>query len=117
MLQWYARRWTIEVAFHDAKQQLGFDQPQGWTRLAVLRSAPTLMLLYDLIVLWFAAEGHRHCRLPLRPWYKTKSAASFADMLTTLRCRSVEHVLQTPSPESLPQNPLQILTALLRAAA
>ena len=52
------------------------------------------MRLYSLIVLWFAAEGHRHYRPPNRPWYRNKSGASFADMLSTLRCESVrEQVL------------------------
>ena len=94
VLIWYARRWSIEVTFHDAKGHLGFEQPQGWTRKAVERTAPTAMLLYSLIVLWFAAEGHRHYRAPNRPWYRSKSGASFADMLSTLRCESVrEQVL------------------------
>ena len=94
VLTGYARRWSIEVTFHDAKGHLGFEQPQGWTRKAVERTAPTAMLLYSLIVLWFAAEGHRHYRAPNRPWYRSKSGASFADMLSTLRCESVrEQVL------------------------
>ena len=90
----YARRWSIEVTFHDAKGHLGFEPPQGWTRKAVERTAPTAMRLYSLIVLWFAAEGHRHYRPPNRPWYRSKSGASFADRLSTLRCESVrEQVL------------------------
>lgn len=89
VLTWYAMRWSIEEAFHDAKGHLGFEEPQGWTRKAVERTAPTAMLLYSLIVLWFAAEGHRHYRAPYRPWYRSKSCASFADMLNTLRCESV----------------------------
>ncbi|MFQ5807934.1 MAG: transposase [Phycisphaerae bacterium] len=94
VLTWYAQRWSIEQTFHDAKGHLGFEQPQGWTRKAVERTAPTAMLLYSLIVLWFAAEGHRHYRAPNRPWYRSKSCASFADMLNTLRCESVrEQVL------------------------
>lgn len=94
VLTWYAMRWSIEEAFHDAKGHLGFEQPQGWTRQAVQRTAPTAMLLYSLIVLWFAAEGHRHYRAPNRPWYRSKCCASFADMLNTLRCESVrEQVL------------------------
>ncbi len=94
VLTWYARRWSIEETFHDAKGHLGFEQPQGWTRNAVERTAPTEMLLYSLIVLWFASRGHRHYRAPHRPWYRSKSRASFADMLTTLRCESVrERVL------------------------
>ena len=94
VLTWYASRWSIEETFHDAKGHLGFEQPQGWTRHAFERTAPTAMWLYSLIVLWFAAEGHRHYRAPNRPWYRSKSCASFADMLNTLRCESVrEQVL------------------------
>jgi hypothetical protein len=85
VLRWYAWRWSIEVAFHDSKQSLGFEEPQGWTRQAVERTAPTAMLLYSLIVLWFVREGHRDYRSLDRPWYTTKSHPSFADMLATLR--------------------------------
>ena len=60
VLTWYALRWSIEETFHESKGQLGFEEPQGWTRRAVERTAPTAMLLYSLIVLWFAAEAHRH---------------------------------------------------------
>lgn len=90
----YACRWPIEVTNHDAKGELGFEEPQGWTRRAVERTAPVAMLLYSLVVLWFAREGHRHYQPPLRPWYPGKVAgpagASFADMLRTLRCQSVK---------------------------
>jgi hypothetical protein len=90
----YACRWPIEVTYHDAKGQLGFEEPQGWTRRAVERTAPVAMLLYALVVLWFAREGHRHYAPPRRPWYPDKvdgpAGASFADMLTTLRCQSVK---------------------------
>jgi hypothetical protein len=90
ILTWYAMRWSIEEAFQHAKGQLGFEEPQGWTRRAVERTAPTAMLLYSLIVLWFAGEGHRHYRAPLRPWYRRKARASFADMLATLRRASIK---------------------------
>jgi DDE superfamily endonuclease len=86
----YAARWSLEVTNHDAKGQLGFEQPQGWTRPAVRRTAPVAMLLYSLAVLWFSREGHRHYRPPERPWYLGKTRASFADMLATLRCASVK---------------------------
>ncbi len=90
----YAARWSIEVAYHDAKGQLGFEQPQGWTCQAVKRTAPVAMLLYSLVAVWFSREGHRHYRPPTRPWYMAKAAgsegASFADMLNTLRRQSVK---------------------------
>ena len=85
VLTWYAWRWSIEVAFHDSKQSLGFEEPQGWTRRAVQRTAPVAMLLYSLIVLWFVREGHHNYRPLTRPWYTTKAEPSFADMLGTVR--------------------------------
>ena len=85
----YAARWSIEVTNHDAEGQLGFEQPQGWTRPSVARTAPVAMLLYSLVVIWFAADGHRHYDPPARPWYIGKTQPSFADMLAALRCRSV----------------------------
>ena len=96
VLAWYAMRWSIEVTFHDAKQHLGFEQPQGWTRRAAHRTAPVAMLLYTLIVLWFAKTGHRLYTPPHRPWYPHKTRASFADMLATLRSHSARQgVLST----------------------
>jgi hypothetical protein len=85
VIGWYAMRWSIEVTFHDSKQSLGFEQPQGWSRQAVERTAPTAMLLYSLVVLWFVKEGHRAYKPLNCPWYTSKTHPSFADMLTTLR--------------------------------
>ena len=94
VLTWYAQRWSIEVTFHDSKQHMGFEQPQGWTRRAVQRTAPVVMLLHGLIVVWYVQEGHRHYRALPRPWYTTKKHESFADMLATLRRVSIrEQVL------------------------
>lgn len=89
VIGWYAMRWSVEVANHDSKQHLGFEQPQGWSRRAVQRTAPLAMLLYSLIVLWFAEEGHRAWRPLDCPWYVSKAEPSFADMLATLRRLSV----------------------------
>jgi hypothetical protein len=87
----YAARWSMEVTNHDAKGQLGFEEPQGWTRRSVQRTAPVAMLLYSLVVLWFSNVGQRHYAPPRRPWYPGKKTASFADMLATLRCQSAKH--------------------------
>ena len=95
VIGWYAMRWSIEVMNHDSKQHLGFEEPQGWTRRSVERTAPLAMLLYSLIVLWFAREGHRRWQ-PLKcPWYRSKTAPSFADMLATLRRLSVRQQVLT----------------------
>lgn len=93
VLTWYAMRWSIEVSNHDCKQQLGFEEPQGWSRRSVERTAPMAMLLYSLIVLWFARVGQRTWRPAKRPWYASKTAPSFADMLATLRRLSVRQTV------------------------
>lgn len=94
----YAMRWSMEEMFHDSKGQLGFEEPQGWTKRAVERTAPTAMLLYSLVWLWFASTGHRRYRPPVRPWYRRKSRPSFADMLATLREESVREQVSALRP-------------------
>lgn len=121
VLRWYAMRWAIEVAFRDAKQQVGFGQPQGWSEPAARRTAPTLMLLYTAVVLWFAQEGRRHYRRPAWPWYRHKAAVSFADMMSTLRaCMVRAHLrrhLRTPPAGAGSRKPLRLLIRLARLAA
>jgi hypothetical protein len=87
ILEGYARRWTLEVAYHDAKQWLGLEDPQNQTQQAVQRTAPMAFLVYDLILLWYADRGVAQ-RAPAwveRPWYRQKATPSFLDMLTALR--------------------------------
>jgi hypothetical protein len=95
VLTWYSWRWSIEQTFHDSKQYLGFEEPQGWSRRAVQRTAPMAMLLYSLIVIWFVEYGHAAYHPLTRPWYLTKERASFADMLITLRRESVREQIST----------------------
>ncbi len=74
VIAWYAMRWSIEVMNHDSKQHLGFEEPQDWPRRAVERTPPMAMLLYSLIMLRFAREGHRSWRPLACPWYTSKAA-------------------------------------------
>lgn len=82
----YCRRWSVEVAFCDGKQLLGFHDPQVWSRKSVERAAPMAWFTGSLVVLWYALAGkdgesaHRH-----RPWYKNKPRPTFADMLSACR--------------------------------
>jgi hypothetical protein len=118
VLMRYAARWSLEVTFHDAKGQLGFEEPQGWSKLAVQRTAPLAMLLYSLIVLWFSRAGHRYYRPLTRPWYIGKHEPSFADMAATLRCQSIKReVLSMHLHGSGSRNVLKCLLHVVRQAA
>ena len=87
ILEGYARRWTLEVTYHDAKQWLGLEDPQNQTSLAVQRTAPMAFVVYDLVLLWYAAQARDHAAPTWveRPWYRQKATPSFLDMLTALR--------------------------------
>jgi hypothetical protein len=98
VLIWYSLRWSVEVTFHDSKQHLGFEEPQGWSPRAVQRTAPMAMLLYSLIVCWYCQEGHRHYHPLVRPWYPEKPRESFTDMLATLRRRSLRESISAWAP-------------------
>ena len=83
ILEGYARRWSIEVAFRELKQLLGFADSSARKRTAVERTAPFVGFIYSLIVIWFA-EGACTSPLatpPLRPWYSHKNGLCFADAL------------------------------------
>lgn len=85
ILEGYAGRWAIEVCFRDLKQELGFAESSARTRAAVERVAPFVGLLYTLLVGWFTEHAHMHALAapPVRPWYRHKQGATFADVLRT----------------------------------
>lgn len=87
ILQTYARRWCLEVAFRDGKQHLGFEDPQQQVALAVRRTAPLAFVVYDLVWLWAAHRAQTGERVTwvARSWYRQKTALSFMDVLTALR--------------------------------
>ncbi|MGH2669002.1 MAG: IS701 family transposase [bacterium] len=120
ILETYARRWTLEVTFHDAKQSLGFEDPQSQASAAVRRTAPLALVVYDLIVLWYAGrlrDGHA-ATWPTRPWYRQKTKPSFLDMLTALRREAWQHyVYQPPSRQRRRQNPTISWPAAVLATA
>jgi DDE superfamily endonuclease len=107
ILETYARRWTLEVTFHDAKQCLGFEDAQNQSRQAVQKTAPLACLVYALVLLWYAGRVQQGAtgRWVSRPWYPTKAAPSFADMLTALRVAGWRtYISDPPSPQRRPRN-------------
>ena len=90
----YCRRWSVEVAFCDGKQMLGFHDPQVWCAKSVERAAPMSWFIGSFVVLWYVIAGHegeqaqRH-----RPWYHNKPEPTFADMLGACRLHLWRHWL------------------------
>jgi hypothetical protein len=107
LLEGYARRWTLEVTYHDTNQWLGLEDPQNQTMPAVQRTAPLAFLVDDLILLWYAAETAAKAApgWVTRPWYRQKATPSFLDMLTALRRAGWQRALSAAAwPARRPQN-------------
>lgn len=107
ILETYAKRWTLEVAFHDSKQYLGLEDSPAQAAQAVERTAPMAALVYALVLLWYAGRSHeqRGAPWPQRPWYRHKASPSFPDMLATLRRQSWRLFISAPpSPDRCPSN-------------
>ena len=95
ILEWFALRWPLEVAFYNAKQFLGLEDPQNRTPKAVQRTAPLALYLHDLVILWFAEHGCFDAQAYRRthPWYAQKRTPSFADMLACLKRASLREMI------------------------
>ena len=65
ILKYYARRWSIEVFFKDAKQMLYLGKEQSETFDAVIACYSLVMIRYLLLVYILARHGHRVSLGPL----------------------------------------------------
>ena len=85
----YADRWPIEVAFEEGKELFGVGDARNRAKKAVERTVPFQFLAMTLTIIWYAVCGHHpdvvEEHRQRAPWYLTKTAPSFADMLAKLR--------------------------------
>jgi hypothetical protein len=106
----YCRRWSVEVAFCDGKQMLGFHDPQVWCQTSVERAAPMAWFTGSLVVLWYAMAGKDgELARRQRPWYKNKPTPTFADMLSACRLQLWKHWLENSASDAICQENLDWL--------
>jgi hypothetical protein len=104
----YCRRWSVELAFFDSKQFLGFHDPRVRSERSVERAHPMAWFVGTLVVLWYCLKGHEGSHVHRdRPWYRKKVTPTFTDMLGALRLQMWEYQLfgesgeEVPSPECI----------------
>lgn len=104
----YAARWSIEVAFADAKQITGVGEARNRTRTAVQRTVPIGLITQSLIVIWHTLHGTDPvtARRSEAPWYRSKTRPAYHDMIIQLRrvmitTRILEHSPDQPTPQEL----------------
>jgi hypothetical protein len=85
----YAGRWSIEVAFEDGKQITGVGEARNRTRRAVERTVPFGLYTQSIVIIWYHLAGHHPSvvrdRRHRAPWYTTKRHPSYLDMIVKLR--------------------------------
>jgi hypothetical protein len=116
----YADRWAIEVAFAEAKGQLGVGDARNRAQAAVERTVPFGFLCRALVIIWYALHGNADAdvqrRRAISPWYRQKRSPAFADMLAALRRELIRAEFlhgshrsptrqQTPAPRSTIDRP------------
>jgi hypothetical protein len=85
VLACYADRWAIEDTFKNTKQSLGGQQPQTYKAKGPERAAGLSLWLYSMVWLWYLKQKSNRRSFIVQPWYRQKSAPSFADALSCLR--------------------------------
>jgi len=84
-LEWYLRRWSVEVTFAEVRRHLGVETQRQWSDLAVTRTTPCLLGLFSVVALVadrLYADGALSTRQSR--WY-SKSAPTFSDALASVR--------------------------------
>jgi hypothetical protein len=85
ILEWFVRRWQMEVTFEEARAHLGMETQRQWSGKAIARTTPCLLGLYSCVSL-LAARLLKGQALPARreAWY-AKQCATFSDTMAFVR--------------------------------
>jgi hypothetical protein len=85
ILEWFVRRWRMEVTFEEARAHLGLETQRQWNDWAIGRTTPALLGLYSLVALMahgvFQVEGQF---IRTAAWY-AKERPTFSDALAVIR--------------------------------
>jgi hypothetical protein len=85
IIQWFVRRWQVEVTFHEVRTHLGVETQRQWADLSILRITPALLGLFSIITL-LANLHARNQKLPVQQtaWYP-KKLPTFSDALALVK--------------------------------
>ncbi len=85
MLEWFVRRWTMEVTFEEARAHLGMETQRQWNDLAIARTTPVLFGLYSLVTLMAQALLQAENRAARTAAWYAKTRPTFSDALAVVR--------------------------------
>jgi hypothetical protein len=85
ILQWFIRRWQVEVTFHEVRTHLGVETQRQWADLSILRITPALLSLFSIVTLLANLHAQKHkIPVPQTAWY-IKQLPTFSDALSLVK--------------------------------
>ena len=122
IVEWFIRRWQVEVTFEESRRHLGIETNRQFSDKAIKRTTPCLFGLFSLVAM-MAEELSNRGELKIRSavWYE-KEAATFSDAIGCVRQQIWDaRSFQTSKNEwemiKIPRSFLQTLTETLCFAA
>jgi hypothetical protein len=85
ILEWFVRRWTMEVTFEEARAHLGIETQRQWNDLAIGRTTPALFGLYSLVTLMAHELLQAEARVVRTAAWYVKVRPTFSDALAVVR--------------------------------
>ena len=85
IVSWFVRRWRMEVTFQEVRCHLGFETQRQWSEIAIQRTAPALLGLFSLIILFADAQKGRLLTNVRRAAWYDKRLPTFADAIALVR--------------------------------
>jgi hypothetical protein len=91
IIQWFVRRWQVEVTFHEVRTHLGVETQRQWAGLSILRTTPALLGLFSMVTLLANLHAQKH-ELPVQQtaWY-AKKLPTFSDALSVVKQNLFAH--------------------------
>lgn len=85
VLNWFVKRWQIEVTFEEARAHLGIQTQRQWSDRAIARTTPVILGLYSVVTL-LASQLLTSQAITVRQaaWYR-KDCATFSDTIALVR--------------------------------
>ncbi|RYY21739.1 MAG: hypothetical protein EOP41_08055 [Sphingobacteriaceae bacterium] len=85
IVNYFIKRWTVEVTFKEVRTHLGVETQRQWSDNAIARTTPLLMGLFSITTLW-ANELKKQQKLVTETtaWYQKKQP-TFSDALAAVR--------------------------------
>jgi hypothetical protein len=85
IINYFIRRWTIEVTFEETRRHLGIESQRQWSDLAIARTTPVLMGLFSIVTLWaHKLQKEKSIKPQSSAWYQ-KVHPTFSDALASVR--------------------------------